>query len=121
MSNKINDVRCACVQNHRSRYRKKRKRALKSGSSLTQRTHFSVLKMPLLLKRKSASGCPWSPVIHFKRGIISCLSEWPSSKSLQTINAKEGVEKREPSYTLVGNANWCSHYEEQCGDSFKNW
>ena len=27
------------------------------------------------------------------------------SKSLQAINAGEGVEKREPSYTLVGNAN----------------
>ena len=40
-------------------------------------------------------------------------------KSLQAINAGEGVEKREPSYT-VGNANWYSHYGEQCGDSFKN-
>ena len=27
------------------------------------------------------------------------------SKSLQTINAREGVEKREPSYTVGGNAN----------------
>ena len=27
------------------------------------------------------------------------------SKSLQAINAREGVEKREPSYTLGGNAN----------------
>ena len=26
-------------------------------------------------------------------------------KSLQTINAGEGVEKREPSYTVAGNAN----------------
>ena len=26
-------------------------------------------------------------------------------KSLQTINAGEGVEKREPSYTVRGNAN----------------
>ena len=32
-------------------------------------------------------------------------SEWPSSKSLKTINAGEGVEKREPSYTVGGNAN----------------
>ena len=43
-------------------------------------------------------------------------SEWPSLKSLQTINAGEGVEKREPSYTVSGNANWYSHYGEQCGD-----
>ena len=27
------------------------------------------------------------------------------SKSLQTINAREGAEKREPSYTVGGNAN----------------
>ena len=45
---------------------------------------------------------------------------WPSSKSLQTINAGEGVEKRESSYTVGGNANWYIHYEEQCGDSLKN-
>ena len=32
-------------------------------------------------------------------------SEWLRSKSLQTINAGEGVEKREPSYTVGGNAN----------------
>ena len=30
---------------------------------------------------------------------------WPSSKILQTINAGESVEKREPSYTVGGNAN----------------
>ena len=35
--------------------------------------------------------------------------EWPSSKSLQTINAREGVEKREPSYTVGGTVNWCNH------------
>ena len=32
-------------------------------------------------------------------------SEWPSSKSLQTINAGEGVEKREHSCTAGGNVN----------------
>ena len=42
-------------------------------------------------------------------------------KSLPTINAGKGVEKRELSYTLDGNANYYSHYGEQCGDSFKNW
>ena len=34
--------------------------------------------------------------------ITSHQSEWPSSKSLQTINAGEGVEKRECSCTVVG-------------------
>ena len=50
---------------------------------------------------------------------MSHQSEWLQSKSLQTINAGEGVEKREPSYTVGGNANQYSHYGEQCGDSLK--
>ena len=47
-------------------------------------------------------------------------SEWPSSKNLQTINAGEGVEKREASCTVGGNVNWYSHYGEQYGGSLKN-
>ena len=35
---------------------------------------------------------------HSEVGIISRRSEWLFSKSLQAINAAEGVEKREPSY-----------------------
>ena len=41
-------------------------------------------------------------------------------KNLQTINAGEGGEKREPSYTAGGNVNWYSHYGEQYGGSLKN-
>ena len=29
------------------------------------------------------------------------------------------MEKREPFYTVGGNANYYSHYGEQCGDSLK--
>ena len=29
---------------------------------------------------------------------------------LMQCPAREGVEKREPSYTVGGNVNWCSHY-----------
>ena len=29
------------------------------------------------------------------------------------INAREGMEKREPSYTVGGNVNWYSYYGEQ--------
>ena len=36
---------------------------------------------------------------------LSHQSEWLRFKSLQAINAGEGVEKREPSYTVGGNAN----------------
>ena len=38
-------------------------------------------------------------------GTISHQSDWLWSKSLQAINAGEGVEKSEPSYTVCGNAN----------------
>ena len=48
-----------------------------------------------------------------------CQSEWLPSKSLQTINAGEVIEKREPSYTADWNANWYSQYGEQCGFSKK--
>ena len=37
--------------------------------------------------------------------VLSCQSEWLPSKSLQTINAGEGVEKREPPYIVGGYAN----------------
>ena len=40
-------------------------------------------------------------------------TEWPSSKNSQTVNAGEGVQRRETSYTVGGNVNWCSHYGEQ--------
>ena len=41
-------------------------------------------------------------------------------KNLQTINAEEGVEKREPSSAVGGNVNLYSHYEEQYGDPLQN-
>ena len=53
-------------------------------------------------------------------GITSHQSEWPSSKSLQAINAGEGVEKREHSCTVGGNVNGYSHYGIWYGDSLKN-
>ena len=40
-------------------------------------------------------------------------------KSLQIINSREGVEKNEPSYTVVRNINWCSHYVRHYGGSLK--
>ena len=41
-------------------------------------------------------------------------------KILQTVNAKEGVEKSEPSYTVDGKVNWCSHYGKQYRSASKN-
>ena len=40
--------------------------------------------------------------------------------SIKTVNAGEGVEKREPSCTAGGEVNWYSHYGEQYGGSLKN-
>ena len=34
---------------------------------------------------------------------------------LQIANAGEGEEKREPSYSVGGNVNWCSHYGKHYG------
>ena len=42
------------------------------------------------------------------------------SKRLQTINAREGVEKREPSHTVGRNVSWCSHYGKQYEVFLKN-
>ena len=41
-------------------------------------------------------------------------------KILQIINAGEGVEKREPYYTLGGNVNWCNHCGKPYGDASEN-
>ena len=41
-------------------------------------------------------------------------------KSLHIINAGEGVEKRDPSYSVGGNGNGYGHYGEQYGGSIKN-
>ena len=48
------------------------------------------------------------------------LPEWPPG-CLQTINAGEDVEKRETSYTVGGNVNWYSCYEEQYGAPLKKY
>ena len=51
--------------------------------------------------------------------ITSQLSEWPSSKSLQTISAGKGVKKREHFCIFGGNVNWYSHYGKWHEDSLK--
>ena len=57
--------------------------------------------------------------MQIKTTITSHQAEWPSSKSLQTKNAGEGMGKREHSCTVGGNANWYSHYGRLYGDALK--
>ena len=58
---------------------------------------WTIKKAECSLSKKCKSTPQW--------GTITRQSEWLLSKSLQAINAGEGVEKREPSYTVGGNAN----------------
>ena len=41
-------------------------------------------------------------------------------KTPQITSVGKDVEKKEPSYTVGGNVNWCSHYGEQYGGSSEN-
>ena len=44
----------------------------------------------------------------------------PSVTLAQKCSCGEGMEKAGTSYTVGEKVNWCSHYEEQYGDSLKN-
>ena len=59
---------------------------------------FKLLLLPYISEYVKFCVCPL-------RVECLCWSEWLLSKSLQAINSGEGVEKREPSYTVDGNAN----------------
>ena len=77
-----------------------------------------VYMYPFSLKLPSHPGCricksklQWDNTSH--------QLKWLSSKNPQTINAGEGMEKRETPCTVGGNVNWSSHCGEKCGGSLK--
>ena len=51
--------------------------------------------------------------------IISYQSEWIKLTKQVTTGVGRDAEKGQPSYTVGGNANWCSHFEEWYGGSSK--
>ena len=65
-------------------------------------------------------------IVHYERNAINITVKYhlspvrtAISKNLQTINAGEDEEKRQPSCTAGKNVNWYNHYGEQYGDSLK--
>ena len=45
---------------------------------------------------------------------------WGKWRRQETINVGEDAEKREPSYSVSGNVNWCSQFGKLCGGSSKS-
>jgi len=71
----------------------------------------------------------WKDVQHHKSSgkckskppgtITSHLSEWSLSKRQQITSIEEDAERKEPSCSVGGSVNWCSHYSKHYGGASK--
>ena len=103
--------------------RTRNKKWIKNVSTFWDMFGFEIKKK--MLEMDGGNGC--TAVLMYiillnctlKWGIPSHQSKWPSSKSLQITNAREGMEEKDPSCTAGGNVNGYSHYGKQYGHFLK--
>ena len=91
--------------------RRSKKTILQRRHSDGQKTHEKMLNITHYQRNANQNPYEVPTTLH--------QTEWPS-KSLQTISAEEGVEKKEHQYTVGGIVYWCNHCGKQYGDASEN-